>query len=124
MNNIILYGHIGRDPDFRVFDSGTQKCTTTLAVKRIFAKEPTVDWFQLELWGKQAELAQNFLKKGSAVVVQGSCIIDKYTNKEGNPAQQVKIKVQQFQMTHSKSSQNTTAPKKEVAPYEDDALVF
>ena len=80
LNVVHLIGRVGRDPEVKYFDSGKVKCTLTLAVNRIKRDEPP-DWFDLELWDKVAEIAANYVKKGSQIGIKGSLKIETWNDR-------------------------------------------
>ena len=80
INSINLVGRAGREPDVRYFESGSTVANFTLAVNRI-RKDDEPDWFNLEIWGKQAQIAADYVKKGSLVGITGSFKIDSWKDK-------------------------------------------
>ena len=80
INTINLVGRAGREPDVRYFESGSTVANFTLAVNRI-GKSDEPDWFNLEIWGKQAQIAADYVKKGSLVGITGSLKIDSWKDK-------------------------------------------
>ena len=80
LNVVHLIGRVGRDPEVKYFDSGKVKCTLTIAVNRIKKDEPP-DWFDLELWDKVAEIAANYVKKGSQIGIKGSLKIETWNDR-------------------------------------------
>ena len=80
INTINLVGRAGREPDVRYFESGSTVANFTLAVNRI-SREDEPDWFNLEIWGKQAQIAADYVKKGSLVGITGSLKIDSWKDK-------------------------------------------
>ena len=80
INTINLVGRAGREPDVRYFESGSTVANFTLAVNRI-GKSDEPDWFNLEIWGKQAQIAADYVKKGSLVGITGSFKIDSWKDK-------------------------------------------
>ncbi len=81
INHITLVGRSGKDPEMRYFDSGKVVTTFTLAVNRPM-KDGQTDWFDIEIWGKQAEIAGEYVKKGSLIAVEGKIRWDKWTSKD------------------------------------------
>lgn len=81
INLVNLVGRAGRDPEVRYFESGTVLCTLTLAVNRRSSRTDTPDWFNLKFWGKTAEIAANYVKKGSLIGIQGSLEIETWTDR-------------------------------------------
>ena len=80
INSINLVGRAGREPDVRYFESGSTVANFTLAVNRI-RKDDEPDWFNLEIWGKQAQIAADYVKKGSLIGITGSLKIDSWKDK-------------------------------------------
>ena len=80
INTVNLVGRAGREPDVRYFESGSTVANFTLAVNRI-SREDEPDWFNLEIWGKQAQIAADYVKKGSLVGITGSFKIDSWKDK-------------------------------------------
>ena len=80
INTISLVGRAGREPDVRYFESGSTVANFTLAVNRI-SRGDEPDWFNLEIWGKQAQIAADYVKKGSLVGITGSLKIDSWKDK-------------------------------------------
>ena len=79
MNNITLVGRAGRDPEVRYFESGTMVANCTLAVNA-YKKDESPDWFNLTIWGKQAQVAADYVKKGSQIAVSGRMTSEKWTD--------------------------------------------
>ena len=80
MNQIILVGRAGRDPEVRYLESGSMVANLTLAVNRR-SRDDEPDWFNLEIWGKQAQVAADYVRKGSLIGVIGSMTIQKWTDR-------------------------------------------
>ena len=80
INTISLVGRAGREPDVRYFESGSTVANFTLAVNRQ-SRDDEPDWFNLEIWGKQAQIAADYVKKGSLVGITGSFKIDSWKDK-------------------------------------------
>ena len=80
INTINLVGRAGREPDVKYFESGSTVANFTLAVNRI-SRNDEPDWFNLEIWGKQAQIAADYIKKGSLVGITGSFKIDSWKDK-------------------------------------------
>jgi len=80
INTINLVGRAGREPDVRYFESGSTVANFTMAVNRI-GRDEEPDWFNLEIWGKQAQIAADYVKKGSLIGITGSFKIDSWKDK-------------------------------------------
>lgn len=86
MNNVVLIGRLTRDPELRFIpNSGTAVARFSMAVDREFKKEgqPDADFFNIVVWGKQAENVSNYLKKGRKVAVVGNLRNNNYEDKNG-----------------------------------------
>ncbi len=81
INHVVLVGRAGRDPEMRYFESGKVVTTFSIAVNRP-VKDAQTDWFDIELWGKQAEIAGEYVKKGSLIGIEGKIRWDSWTSKE------------------------------------------
>ena len=108
LNVVHLIGRVGRDPEIKYFDSGKVKCTLTIAVNRIKKDEPP-DWFDLELWDKVAEIAANYVKKGSQIGIKGSLKIDTWNdrNSGANRSKPI-IRVDKLDLLDSKKDSQQT----------------
>jgi len=80
MNNITLVGRAGRDPEVRYFESGTMVANLSLAVNA-YKRDEAPDWFNLTIWGKQAQVAADYVKKGSQIAVSGRMTSEKWTDR-------------------------------------------
>jgi len=80
LNTIHLVGRVGQDPEVKYFESGSVLCKLNLAVNRP-TKNKETDWFELEIWGKPAEIAANYVRKGSQIGVQGSLRMDSWNDR-------------------------------------------
>ena len=85
MNTATIIGRAGQDAEIRYFESGKVKTTFSLAVSRWDPKtrEEGTDWFNIEVWDKQAQFAGDFVKKGREVAVDGRISISKWTDQTG-----------------------------------------
>jgi single-strand DNA-binding protein len=80
LNVVHLVGRAGRDPEVKYLESGKVVCNVGIAVKRMRRDDPP-DWFELEIWGKTAEIAANYVKKGSEIGVTGFLKFDKWNDR-------------------------------------------
>lgn len=104
INSVTLVGRAGRDPEVRYFESGKVTCSFSLAVDRFRKGEDKPDWFELELWGRTAEVAGEYVKKGSLIGVQGSLAFDRWKDRAtGEDRQKVVIKVDRLELLGSRN---------------------
>ncbi len=104
INTINLVGRAGREPDVRYFESGSIVANFTLAVNRR-SRDEEPDWFNLEIWGKQAQIA----KKGSLIGITGSFKIDSWKDKNtGEDRYKPVVRVDRLNLLSSrKESENS-----------------
>jgi single-strand DNA-binding protein len=85
---VILLGNLGKDPEVRYMPSGTAVAGFSLATSERFKDkdgntQERTEWHQVSLFGRQAEIAGEYLRKGSQVYIEGRIRTEKYTDKEG-----------------------------------------
>ena len=80
INTVTLVGRAGRDPEVKYFESGTVVANLTMAVNRRNRNDEP-DWFNLEIWGKQAQVAADYVKKGSLIGITGSFKLDSWKDR-------------------------------------------
>ena len=87
LNKVMLIGNLTRDPELRYTPKGTAVTDITLAINRIWSndqgvrQEDTV-FVEITLWGRQAELAQQYLSKGRMAYIEGRLHMDTWDDKE------------------------------------------
>jgi single-strand DNA-binding protein len=109
LNIVTLVGRVGTDPDMKYFESGSVKCKLTLAVNRRGKDGEHTDWFNLELWGKTAEVAGNYVSKGRQIAVKGSLKFDTWSDRNtGANRSSPVILVEQLDLLGSKRDADST----------------
>ena len=102
INSVTLVGRAGRDPEVRYFESGTVVANLTLAVNRR-NREDEPDWFNLEIWGKQAQIAADYVKKGSLIGITGSFKMDSWKDRNtGEDRNKPVVRVDRLELLGSK----------------------
>lgn len=81
INTVTLVGRAGSDPEVRYFESGSVVCNFSIAVDRRSRKNEQPDWFRLEMWGRTAEVAANYVRKGKLIGVTGALKIETWTDR-------------------------------------------
>lgn len=109
VNKVILIGNAGRDPETRTFPSGDKITNVTIATTEKWKdkasgemKEAT-EWHRLVFNGRLAEVAGEYIKKGSSIYIEGSIKTRKYTDKEGAEKSIMEIRVDQLKLLGSKA---------------------
>ena len=103
VNKVILVGRLGRDPEMRYTPGGQPVCNVSLATDESYKdrngeRQKRTEWHRLVIWGKQAEIAQKYLKKGSLVFVEGRIQSRQWDDKEGQKRTSFDIVVNNFRM--------------------------
>ncbi|MCP9771995.1 single-stranded DNA-binding protein [Synechococcus sp. Tobar12-5m-g] len=102
VNSVTLVGRAGRDPEVRYFESGTVVANLTLAVNRR-SRDDEPDWFNLEIWGKQAQVAADYVRKGSLLGIIGSFKLDRWTDRtSGEERTKPVVRVDRLELLGSK----------------------
>ena len=118
MNKVIMIGRLTRDPEVRYGANGTQSAVGkfSLAVDKRFKREgqPTADFFNCTVFGKQAEFAEKYLRKGTKIAIVGSLQNNDYTNKEGQKVKDMQIIVDEMEFAESKAAGSEPAQGKPI----------
>ena len=102
INSVTLVGRAGRDPEVRYFESGTVVANLTMAVNRR-NRDDEPDWFNLEIWGKQAQVAADYVKKGSLIGITGSFKLDSWQDRNtGEDRSKPVVRVDRLELLGSK----------------------
>ena len=111
VNKVIVVGNLGRDPEMRTFPSGDQVANVTVATtdrwkdKQSGEMREATEWHRLVFNGRLAEIAAQYLRKGSQIYVEGQIRTRKYNDKDGVEKYATDIRVDQMQMLGSRQGQ-------------------
>ena len=108
VNKVILVGRLGKDPETRYTGGGQAVCNFSLATDETFKdrsgeRQKRTEWHKIVVWGKQAEIAQQYLKKGSQLYLEGRIQSREWTDKEGQKRTSFEIVATDFRFIGSKS---------------------
>jgi single-strand DNA-binding protein len=104
VNKVIIVGNLGRDPEMRSFPSGDRVANVTIATtdkwkdKQTGEMKEATEWHRVVLNGRLAEIAGEYLRKGSQVYVEGSLRTRKWTDKDGVEKYSTEIRADHMQM--------------------------
>jgi single-strand DNA-binding protein len=104
INKVILIGNLGADPETRAIPSGTTVANLRIATseswrdKQSGEQQERTEWHRVALFGRLAEIAAEYLKKGSQVYIEGSLRTRKWTDKQGNERYSTEIIGNELQM--------------------------
>src|SRR5437588_2795174 len=103
VNKAILVGRLGRDPETRYTSAGQAVCNFTLATDETYKdrngeRQKRTEWHRIVVWGKQAEIAQQYLHKGSLIFVEGRIQTRQWDDREGQKRTTMEIVATNFRM--------------------------
>jgi len=130
VNKVILLGYLGQDPEVKHLEGDNVVANLTLATSESYKdrsgnKVENTEWHDLELWGNQAKIAEQYLKKGSQIYLEGKIKTDSWKDDQGNNRKRTKVRVIAFTMLGGNNTEGNSAPKKTATPnYEQDNLPF
>lgn len=106
-NNVRLIGHLGQNPDVKELSAGKKLAKFSIAINESYKnsegeKITDTQWHNVTVWGKQAELVGQYLKKGSEVAIEGRLSNNSYTDKDGNKRYSTEIILTEFMMLGGK----------------------
>lgn len=133
INKVILVGNLGNDPDVKYTQSGAAVTTISVATSESWKDKQTgqmqdrTEWHRVKFFGKLAEIAGEYLRKGSQVYVEGSLRTDKYTDKNGTERYTTDIIANEMQMLGGRGEGGgggmgggERAPRQQAAPQRQD----
>ena len=114
VNSVRLMGNVGNNPEVRTFENGNKVAHVSLATNEGYVdkkgeKVDVTEWHRLTFWGKSAEIIENYLYKGSLIMVEGRLKYSSYTDKEGVLRYITEIEVNHFQFLGSPKKDETPA---------------
>jgi len=116
INKVIIVGNLGNDPEVRYSQSGSAMCSISVATSESWKDKTTgeqkerTEWHRVKFFGKLAEIAGEYLKKGSQVYVEGRLRTDKYTDKNGVERYTTDVFADDMQMLGGKPSEGSSRP--------------
>ena len=132
VNKAILIGNLGRDPEMRYTPSGQAVSTFTIATSERWRDkdgqpQERTDWHNIVCWGRQAEIANQYLKKGRPVYIEGRIQNRSYDDKDGNKRYISEVIAQKLQFLGGRPEESGSNEAPEVPPEppaEEDDLPF
>jgi single-strand DNA-binding protein len=135
LNKVLLLGNVTRDPEVRYTPKGSAVCDLGVAVNRAYTtdsgeKREEVTFVEVTLWGRTAEVASEYLKKGRPVFIEGRLQMDTWDDKQtGQKRTRLRVVAENMQLLGGRPSgggeptgegRQTSAPPKKSAPSEPD----
>lgn len=131
INKVTLYGNLTRDPELKALPSGIQVANLALATNRTWKdkdgrKQEAVEYHNIVVFGKQAELVGQYLRKGNPMYLEGRLQTRSWDDKDGNKKYRTEIIVENFQFgpkgvgtgtyTNTKTESSSTSSSKDEIP--------
>jgi single-strand DNA-binding protein len=116
INKVILIGNLGADPETRAMPSGTTVANLRVATSESWRDKQTgeqqerTEWHRVALFGRLAEIAGEYLRKGSQVYIEGSLRTRKWQDKQGNERYSTEIVGNELQMLGGRSGAAAGSP--------------
>ena len=97
VNKVILIGNLGSDPEIRYLPSGSPVANFNIATSESYNNKngervTQTEWHRIELWDNLAKIAEQYLKKGDSVYIEGKLRTEEWTDKEGNKRNTVRVR--------------------------------
>jgi single-strand DNA-binding protein len=108
VNKVMLVGNLGRDPETRYTGGGQAVANFSVATSETYKdkngeRQKRTEWHKIVVWGKLAEIAQQYLKKGSLVFIEGRIQSREWQDKEGQKRTSFEIVASNFRMLGSRA---------------------
>jgi single-strand DNA-binding protein len=125
VNRVILIGNLGKDPEIRSLEGGVKVANFSLATTESYKgkngeKVDQTEWHNIVLWRGLAEVAENYLKKGNSIYVEGKIRTRDWTDKDGNKRYTTEIIADNMVMLGGRRDQpengNNTSYQKQEKP--------
>ena len=123
LNKVILIGNLGRDPEVRYMPNGEAVCNFSIATSETWNDRQTgqrqerTEWHNITLYRRLAEVAGQYLKKGSQVYIEGKIQSRKYTDKQGIERTAYEIIGDELKMLGGRDNQPAQPPEQQ--PFDD-----
>ena len=111
LNKVLLIGTLGKDPDVRYAQSGAALTSISVATNESWKdkdgnKQERTEWHRVKFFGRLAEIAGEYLKKGAQVYIEGALRTEKYTDKQGVEKYTTDIIASEMQMLGGKREES------------------
>ena len=109
LNKVHLIGRLGRDPEVKYLASGDAVCNFSMATseswkdKKTGEKKEATEWHNISMYGRLAEIAGEYLQKGSLIYVEGKLKTRKWQDRDGNDRYTTEVNCNEMRMLGSKS---------------------
>jgi single-strand DNA-binding protein len=117
LNKVMLIGNLGRDPEVRTLENGTKVAKVSLATTERYKDrngnpQDQTEWHNLEIWGELAKIAEQYLRKGKQIYVEGKIKTDSWED-NGVKKSRTVIRVSSFTMLGGNTEASDGAQRQE-----------
>lgn len=125
LNKVTLIGNLGADPEVRYLDGGGVVATFNVATTEKYTSRSgerveQTEWFRVELWNEQAKVAEQYLRKGNPVYIEGRLRTETWTDKEGKERFSLRVRATTMQLLGSRNDdagqEAAPRPQQQAAP--------
>lgn len=114
INTVILVGRVGQHPVIKYYESGKVQTNFSLAVNRPKKQhdlDDTTDWFRIEIWGRFAEVANEYIRRGTLVGVEGRIELKKWKDANGSEKESFVIVASNFRLLSNRNDIEIPSPE-------------
>ncbi|MFN4147633.1 MAG: single-stranded DNA-binding protein [Runella sp.] len=113
VNKVILLGNLGSDPEVRHLENGSAVARFSIATSEAYTNRngervEQTEWHRIELWDNLAKIAEQYLRKGNTVYIEGKLRTETWTDKEGKPREGKTVRATAMQLVGGRND-NTAA---------------
>ena len=128
VNKVILVGRLGRDPETRYTGGGQAVANFSVATDESYRdkngeRQKRTEWHKIVVWGKQAEIAQQYLKKGSLIFIEGRIQSREWQDKEGQKRYMTEVVCEDLVLLSNRGGEGGGAPMGGGGDYDRDRVV-
>ena len=114
VNKVILLGRLGQDPELKYTPSGTAVCNFSIATSESWSdksgqKQERTEWHRIVVWGKLAELCNQYLSKGRQAFIEGGLQTRSWEDKQGQKRYTTEINAKSVQFIGAPSNNNRSS---------------
>lgn len=117
LNKVLILGNLGADPDIKYTQAGSPVANLSVATSESWKDKTTnekvekVEWHRVVVFGRLAEIAEQYLKKGSKIFVEGKLQTRDWEDSEGKKRYTTEVIAREMTMLDSKGDSNASSPK-------------
>ncbi|MCG8410290.1 MAG: single-stranded DNA-binding protein [Bacteroidales bacterium] len=124
INKVILVGNVGKDPEVRHLDNGVAVASFPLATSETYRnkdnqKVTNTEWHNIVIWRGLADVVEKYVKKGSALYIEGKIRTRAWDDKDGNKRYTTEIVADNMQMLGAKQNNETNTTPSQTNPVEN-----